>query len=258
MVRHWLNVRRGQVPDKAIHSSEVESTTSVPDTLLAVEQSRSGRFITDEVTQPARWKRSLAINLLGAAATAVVLAVFVATKFFHGAWLVVVTIPILVFLFLAIHRHYVSVARQLSTEDIGALLETRKNTVIVPVSGIHIGVIKALQYARSIAPESVTAVYVNFDEIATAKLKERWERLGTDIKLVILPSPYRELTRPLLRFIYRVDRQRDDDTITVVIPEFVPKRWWQHLLHNQSSLLLKAALLFKENVIVTNIPYHLK
>ena len=116
----------------------------------------------------------------------------------------------------------------------------------------------ALRYAKSIAPESVTAVYVDFEEEATAKLRERWDKLDTGIKLVVLPSPYRELTRPILRFINRVDRLRDDDTITVVIPEFVPNRWWQHLLHNQSSLLLKGALLFKENVIVTNVPYHLK
>jgi hypothetical protein len=258
MVRHWLKARRDEVANDAIHTSEVESERSVPDALLAVEQSKTDRFVTDDVTEPRRWKRSLLINLTGAAATGIVLIVFIVTKFFHGAWLVVVTIPILVSLFLAIHRHYVSVARQLSLEHIGDLLKETKNTVIVPVSGIHAGVIKALQYAKSIAPESVTAVYVDFDESATSKLKEHWQRLGTDVKLIILPSPYRELTRPLLRYIYRVDRQRDDDMVTVVIPEFVPKRWWQHLLHNQSSLLLKAALLFKENVVVTNIPYHLK
>jgi hypothetical protein len=116
----------------------------------------------------------------------------------------------------------------------------------------------ALQYAKSISPDNVTAVYVDFDEEATAKLRERWDSLNLAIKLVVLPSPYRELTRPLLRYIYRIDRQRDDDVVTVVLPEFVPKRWWQHLLHNQSSLLLKGALLFKEGIIVTNVPYHLK
>ena len=89
-------------------------------------------------------------------------------------------------------------------------------------------------------------------------MKERWERLRLDIKLVVLPSPYRELTRPLLRYINRVERQSDDDVVTVIVPEFVPAKWWQQLLHNQSSLLLKGALLFKEEVIVTNVPYHLK
>jgi amino acid transporter len=259
MVRHWLKVRRdGEVYDDAIHTSQVESEINLPDALLSIEQSRAPRFVTDEVTERKHWKKSLLINLVGAVATGIVLCVFILTKFVHGAWLVIVMIPTLVMLFLAIHRHYVSVAKQLSLERIDDTLEPIKNTVIVPVSGIHRGVINALRYARSISPESVTAVYVDFEEDATAKLKDRWDKLDLGVKLVILPSPYRELTRPILKFIHRVDRMRSDDMITVVIPEFVPHRWWQHLLHNQSSLLLKAALLFKENVVVTNVPYHLK
>jgi len=258
MVRHWLKVRRVEEHDGAIHTSKVESDVNIPDAFLAIEQSRAPRFVTDEVTERKHWKKALAINLIGAIATAVVVVVFVATKFVHGAWLVVVMIPLIVMMFLAIHRHYVSMATQLSLDKIADTLEPIKNTVIVPVSGIHRGVINALRYAKSISPESVTAVYVDFEEEATAKLKERWDKLDLGIKLVVLPSPYRELTRPILKFIYRVDRLRDDDIITVVIPEFVPKRWWQHLLHNQSSLLLKGALLFRENVIVTNVPYHLK
>ena len=259
MVRHWLKVRRnGEVYDDAIHTSQVESDITLPDAFLAIEQSRAPRFVTDDVTKRTNWKKSLVINLIGATATAIVLTVFIATKFVHGAWLVVVMIPLLVMMFMAIHRHYVSVATQLSLEVIGDTLEPIKNTVIVPISGIHRGVINALRYAKSISPNSVTAVYVDFEEEATAKLKERWNKLDLGIKLVVLPSPYRELTRPILKFIYKVDRLRSDDIITVVIPEFVPNKWWQHLLHNQSSLLLKAALLFRENVIVTNVPYHLK
>jgi Amino acid transporters len=258
MVRHWLKVRRFEHYDDSIHQSQVESDVSIPDAFLSIEQSRAPRFVTDEVTERKHWKKSLIINLIGATATAVVLTVFIATKFVHGAWVVVVMIPLLVFMFHAIHRHYISVATQLSLEKIDETLEPIKNTVIVPISGIHRGVINALRYARSISPESVTAVYVDFEDEATARLKERWNKLDLGIKLVVLPSPYRELTRPILKFICRVDRLRDDDLITVVIPEFVPKRWWHHLLHNQSSLLLKAALLFRENVIVTNVPYHLK
>lgn len=259
MVRHWLKVRRnGEVHDPAIHTSQVETETSIPDVQLAMEQSKAPRFVTDEVTERTHWKKSLTINLVGAMATAVVLTVFIATKFVHGAWLVVVMIPLLVLIFLAIHRHYISLARQLSLEKIDDTIIPFKNTVIVPISGIHRGVINALRYAKSISHETVTAVYVDFEEQATAKLKERWGKLDLGIKLVVIPSPYRELTRPILRFINRVDRLRDDDVITVVIPEFVPNRWWQHLLHNQSSLLLKGALLFRENVIVTNVPYHLE
>jgi amino acid transporter len=258
MVRHWIKVRRFEHYDDSIHESQVESEKLIPDLHLAVEQSRVPRFVTDEVTERTHWKKSLVINLVGAIATAIVLTVFIVTKFTHGAWLVVVMIPALVFLFLAIHRHYVSVATQLSMEAISETIEPIIHTVIVPISGIHRGVMGALRYAKSIAPNNVTAVYVDFDEEATMRLKERWERLNLGVKLVVLPSPYRELTRPLLRYIYKVERQRDDDVVTVVLPEFVPRKWWQHLLHNQSSLLLKGALLFKEGIIVTNVPYHLK
>lgn len=258
MVRHWLKVRRQEIYDEAIHESQVETERTIPDVHLAVEQSKSTRFVTDEVTERKHWKKSLVINLIGAIATFIVLMVFITTKFTHGAWLVVVMIPLLVVLFLAIHRHYISVARELSLEEFNDDLQPVNHTVIVPISGIHRGVMNALQYAKSIEPSNVTAVYVDFEEEATAKLKERWEKLNLGIKLVVLPSPYRELTRPLLRYINRVERHCDDDVVTVIVPEFVPKKWWQHLLHNQSSLLLKGALLFKEGIIVTNVPYHLK
>lgn len=258
MVRHWLKVRHYEEYDDAIHRSEVESDRAVPDVQLAIELSKSPRFISDEVTSRKHWKKSLTINLLGAIATAVVLAVFIITKFMHGAWLVVFMIPILVLMFLAIHKHYVSVASQLSMETIHDTLPPMHHTVIVPISGIHRGVIKALQYAKSISTDNVRAVYVDFDEDATAKLQEVWNRLELGVKLVVLPSPYRELTRPLLRYIYKVDRLCEDDVLTIVLPEFVPKKWWQHLLHNQSSLLLKGALLFREGIIVTNVPYHLR
>ena len=257
MVMHWIKVRRHEFYDDSIHESQVESDKAIPDVALAMEQSKTPRFVTDDVTGRKNWKKSLVINAVGAVATAIVLTVFVITKFMHGAWLVVVMIPLLVMLFLAIHRHYLSVAKQLSTEELDETLKPINHTVIVPISGIHRGVLNALQYAKSISNDNVTAVYVDFEEDATVKLKERWDRLDLGVKLVILPSPYRELTRPLLRYIYRIDRQRDDDILTVVLPEFVPAKWWQHLLHNQSSLLLKGRLLFKPGIIVTNVPYHL-
>jgi len=168
-----------------------------------------------------------------------------------------VVIPLLVLLFRAIHKHYVMVARQLSTEGVQQL-QPIKHTVIVPISGIHRGVISALQYAKSIASERVQAVYVDFEEEATAQLKDKWERLGAGVQLVVLPSPYRELTKPLLKHINRLARANDNDIITVVLPEFIPAKWWQHILHNQSSLLLKGSLLFKRGVIVTSVPYHLE
>lgn len=248
MVVHWLRERA------KLYS---KPTSNGPVAAVSDEDIHRSYFVTDEVTAPANWKKSLAINAVGALATFVVLCVFIATKFIHGAWIVVVVIPLLVLLFRAIHKHYLMVAKQLSTEGLDPIRPI-KHTVIVPISGIHRGVVNALQYARSIASDRVQAVYVDFEEEATASLKDKWERWGAGIQLVVLPSPYRELTRPLLRHIHRLKRENSYDIITIVVPEFIPARWWQHFLHNQSSLLLKGSLLFKKNVIVTSVPYHLE
>jgi hypothetical protein len=137
-------------------------------------------------------------------------------------------------------------------------LRPLRNTVIVPISGVHRGVIAALEYAKAIAPDGVTAVYVDVDEAATRKLHDKWRQWGTGINLVVLASPYRSLVRPLLRYINRLRQQNEHEVVTVILPEFVPARWWQHLLHNQSSLLLKGSLLFKKGIIVTSVPYHLE
>jgi amino acid transporter len=260
MVVHWLRERanlRKQKETVAAVAPDENGSQALPDIELANEDIHRSYFVTDEVTAPANWKKSLAINALGAVATFVVLCVFIATKFIHGAWIVVVVIPLLVFLFKAIHKHYVMVAKQLSTNGLSPLRPI-KHTVIVPISGIHRGVVGALQYAQSIASDRVQAVYVDFEEEATANLKDKWERWGAGIQLVVLPSPYRELTRPLLRHIHRLARENGNEIITVVLPEFIPAKWWQHILHNQSSLLLKGSLLFKRGVIVTSVPYHLE
>jgi amino acid transporter len=203
------------------------------------------------------WRKSIVINGIGAIATFVVLMVFIATKFIHGAWVVVVVIPVLVIMFLRIHSHYLEVARQLSTEGLHQLRPIH-HEVIVPISGIHRGVIAALEYAKSIAPHHVTAVYINLDEESTRKLREKWEQWGSGVNLVVLASPYRSLVRPLLNYIDRVKRRSHGDVVTIVLPEFVPAKWWQNLLHNQNSLVLKGALLFRKGIVVTNVPYHLE
>ncbi len=267
MVRHWLK-ERAAVSAKSIAARDepketpllingADAAQALPDALLAAEQSHATRFVNDEVTDSSHWKKSIVINGLGAIATFIVLCVFIITKFIHGAWIVVVIIPLLVLMFRSIHKHYARVAKQLSTEGLQQLHEI-KNTVIVPISGIHRGVINALQYAKSIAPGGVKAIYVDFDEEATRKLQEKWEQWGSGIELVVLPSPYRSLVRPLLRYIDRLHRHSADSFVTVVLPEFIPARWWQQLLHNQSTLLLKGSLLFKRGVIVTSVPYHLE
>jgi amino acid transporter len=203
------------------------------------------------------WKKSLVINAIGATTTGLVLFVFIATKFIHGAWVVVVLIPLLVLLFLKIHRHYIEVARQLSTEGLGQLRPIH-HEVIVPISGIHRGVVEALEYAKSIAPHHVTAVYVNLDDEAAQKLRHKWQQWGSGVNLVVVASPYRSLARPLLNYVDRVKRTRQGVVVTIVLPEFVPAKWWQNILHNQNTLFLKGALLFKKGIVVTNVPYHLE
>jgi amino acid transporter len=232
MVRHWLKAGRVQT------SSDLETGV-------------------EEQKQAAHWKKSIVVNGLGAIATLIVLVVLVITKFIHGAWIVVVLIPLLVGMFRAIHRHYLDMAMQLTTAGVEGLRPIR-HEVIVPISGIHRGVVRALEYAKSIAPGHVTALYINIDEEATRSLREKWGRLGGGVELVVLASPYRSLVGPLLRYLDRRMQAHRDQMITVVLPEFIPAKWWHHLLHNQSSLMLKGALLFKPDVIVTSVPYHLK
>jgi len=210
-----------------------------------------------QLEKKSHWRKSLVINAIGAFATGVVLFVFIATKFIHGAWVVVFLIPLLVLLFLRIHRHYIEVAKQLSTEGLGPL-RPMHHEVIVPISGIHRGVIEALEYAKSIAPHHVTAVYVNLDDEAAQKLREKWQQWGSGVNLVVVASPYRSLARPLLNYMDRVRRTKPGVVITIVLPEFVPAKWWQNLLHNQNTLFLKGALLFKKGIVVTNVPYHLE
>src|SRR6266568_111511 len=232
---------------------------------------REGRALREYREMPARespekikalprgshWRRHLVVNGVGAVATFVVLMIFIVTKFIHGAWIVVFLIPLLVLMFLRIHRHYVDVAQQLSTEGLQGLRPIH-HEVIVPISGIHRGVISALEYAKSIAPHHVTAIYVNLDDEATQKLREKWQQWGSGVNLVVVASPYRSLLRPLLNYVDRVKRSSPGDVITIVLPEFVPAKWWQNLLHNQNTLFLKGALLFKRGVVVTNVPYHLE
>ncbi len=268
MVVHWLrerhNDRAGPTEDDSTRQRGTQSNHSIETGESALSQQDSegeeihrSYFVTDEVTAPSNWKKSIVINTVGATATFTVLCVFVATKFIHGAWIVVVVIPLLVLLFRTIHKHYFMVAKQLSTEGL-VQLKPINHMVIVPISGIHRGVVCALQYAKSISSNQVQAVYVDFEEEATASLKDKWHRWGAGIDLVVLPSPYRELTRPLLRHINKLIRENNEDMITVVLPEFIPAKWWQHILHNQSSLLLKGSLLFKKGVVVTSVPYHLE
>jgi amino acid transporter len=261
MVRHWLKAGRGlRAAREASADGAGTSSGAVlngDSTLREHNRIANQTDRANELKQAAHWKKSIVVNGLGAIATFIVLVVLVITKFIHGAWIVVVLIPFLVALFRAVNRHYLDVAKQLTTQGLGSLRPIR-HEVIVPISGIHRGVLKALEYAKAIAPEHVTAVYINLDYEATQKLRAKWSEWGEGVELVVIASPYRSLVGPLIRYVDRRMKQHKDQMVTVVLPEFVPAKWWHHLLHNQSSLMLKGALLFKPDVIVTSVPYHLK
>jgi hypothetical protein len=158
-------------------------------------------------------------------------------------------------LFRATRRHYDHVAAQLSVRNT-APEPRRHNAVLVPISGIQQAVLGALGYARSLA-EDVRAVYVDVDPAATAQIRSEWPRWGGGTRLVTLDSPFRSLMEPLLEYIEAVQREDPAGYVTVVLPEFIPARWWHHLLHNQRALLIKGALLFRPRVIVTSVPFHL-
>ncbi|MEO8433952.1 MAG: APC family permease [Pyrinomonadaceae bacterium] len=262
MVVHWWKEGAAERAKARLAKTETEAQLAAiesTDTAGAAKATapQVGRHQRRGPDNTSHWRKSILINGLGATVTFVVLMVFIATKFVHGAWLVVVLIPLLVVMFLRIHSHYLEVAKQLSTAGLEQLRPIH-HEVIVPISGIHRGVIAALEYAKSIAPNHVTAVYINLDEESTRKLREKWEQWGSGVNLVVLASPYRSLVRPLLNYIDRVKRRSQGDVVTIILPEFVPAKWWQNLLHNQNSLVLKGALLFRKGIVVTNVPYHLE
>ncbi|OGL03419.1 MAG: amino acid permease [Candidatus Rokubacteria bacterium RIFCSPHIGHO2_12_FULL_73_22] len=192
---------------------------------------------------------------VGALVTGIVMLTLAVTKFTEGAWIVVVLIPTLVIGFLVVHRHYAEVAGQLSLEGMAPPLPMT-NTVLVVVGDLHRGVVKAIQYAQTLSP-SPKAVYVETDPDRTRRLEEKWGTWGLGVPLIVLTSPYRSLLGPLLEYIDHL-QENENHVVTIVIPEFIPARWWQLGLHNQTALLIKGAMLFRKNVIVTDVPYLLR
>lgn len=202
-----------------------------------------------------RWFLKMVINGFGAVCTAIVMMVFAVTKFRDGAWLVLVVIPTLVVIFYSIHRHYQNLARNLTLENYNPPLAIRRHRVLVLVSNVHRGTLQALNYARELSSD-VTAVHVSIDPDQAERVVERWNRWGGGVRLVIIESPFRLLIEPLLEYIDKLDKIRQpNEIITVVVPQFVPERWWGNILHAQTALWLRMALLFKPNVVITEVPY---
>ena len=201
------------------------------------------------------WRWRAVVNGLGAATTGVVMLVIAATKFTHGAWLVVLLIPVLMVAFFSVNRHYRAVAGQLSLERVREE-PAFTHTVLVLVGDLHGGVVRALRYAQSLSP-TAKAVFVETDPEKTRKLEEKWGKWGCGVPLVVLTSPYRSLLGPFVEYLDHIQSQGENHMVTIVLPEFIPARWWQQLLHNQTALLIKGSLLFRKNVVVTDVPYHL-
>jgi len=214
------------------------------------------------------WKWKAAINGLGATVTGVVLLIVVVTKFIRGAWIVILLIPTFVSLFHAIKRHYLTVAEQLSLEGLRpekwmGMASRKRYKVVMPLSGMHRGTLIALRFARSLSRD-VVAVIVDIDAQVTDRVRQKWPLWSHGVPLVVLESPYRSTIGPLLAYLDQVDQREPEQGLAVVVlPEFVPARWWHHLLHNQTALLIKMVLTYRRDQtggerIVIDVPYHLQ
>ena len=203
------------------------------------------------------WPVRALLNGTGAIATGVVAVIIGLTKFTHGAWIVVVLIPCMIALFVTVRRHYDDVALQLSVERVAPRPPPAGHSVLVLVGDVHRGMLPAIEYAQALSANA-RGVYVEVDPEQTRRFEERWAKYAEGMPLVVLRSPYRSVTGPLQEYLDLLQRQSPNEMVTIVLPEFVPARWWQHLLHNQTALLIKGALLFRKGVVVTNVPYHLR
>ncbi len=210
------------------------------------------------------WKLKAVVNGIGAMTTFLVMCVIIATKFMHGVWVVVLLVPALVFTFFNIHRHYIRVKSILAGSR-ADFISPRKNRVVVLVSGIHSGVVQALNYAKVIAEHGeVEAITVDFpdehgrDSASLERLRSDWPRYCEGIPLRALRSPYRKIVEPIVDELDRMRRVEPEYTITVILPEFVTGHWWANFLHNQTAWRIKTTLLMKPKTVVISIPYHLE
>lgn len=201
------------------------------------------------------WQSKMIINGFGALCTFLVMMVFAVTKFAGGAWVVLILIPLLVVMFSGIHSHYRGIARRLSLENYAAMPRITRHRVILPISGVHRGTLAALRYATSLS-DDVTAVNISMDTDEIDKLKAKWDDWGEGVRLVILESPYRTLLEPLLEYIQEISNQRQpNEIITIVVPQFIAKRGIHNILHMNTAFWLRAALLFKPGIVITDVPY---
>ena len=222
--------------------------------------SQTGMMVKWIRQKPEGWLPKLIINTVGALISFIVTIMFFLTKF-PQIWPVLVFLPLIILFFYRIHKHYESVADQLRITTCGEEpLAIEGNIIILPVAGITHVVENSLRYAKSLAAEQIIAVHVPFEREDDAIFEEKWKKFHPEVRLVTLYSPYRSIIHPLTKFIDTVQRKASESNyqVTVIVPQFIPKKGWHNILHNQSSLLIRAHLLYRRDVIITTVPYHLK
>lgn len=221
--------------------------------------SQTGMLVKWIREKPKGWMSKLIINFVGAFISFIVTIIFFITKF-DQVWAVLIFLPILVFIFHKIKKHYVAVGEQLSLSTSEPVVPIEGNVIIVPVAGITHVVENSLNYAKSLNPQQIIAVYVAFERKDEHSFEEKWNKWQPNVRLVTLHSQYRSITQPLSKFISTVENKakKSNYQVTVLIPQFIPKKGWQNILHNQSSLLIRAIMLYRKDVVVTTVPYRFK
>jgi amino acid transporter len=204
-----------------------------------------------------RNRRSQVINTLGGSLTSVVLVIIVLTKFTHGAYLVLIAMPVLFLLMRAINRHYSNVSEQLVPDSDARTLPSKVHAIVL-VSKVHKPTLRALAFARATRPDALTALTVNVDEAETRGLQADWERYDIPVPLTVLDSPYREITRPVVDYVKAIRRDSPRELVIVFVPQYVVGHWWENVLHNQSALRLRARLQFQPGVMITTVPWQLE
>ena len=231
---------------------------------LAFTLSQTGMVIHWVRSGEKGWQLKAWINGLGAFVTATALLIIAYSKFLQGAWISILLIPIFVYGFLRIRSHYRRVARQLSMHGLPPSLKPMPSPrIVIPISGVHRGIVDAVDFARSIS-DQVTAVYIELEPGASKKVCQEWAGWWPDVPLVVIPSPYRSIVGPLLHFLDQTDIEHNDgQSAVLVLPEFIPRHWWQAILHNQSAWLIRTALLYRRRQVgfqrvIIDVPYHLR
>ncbi|MEP6619554.1 MAG: APC family permease [bacterium] len=215
--------------------------------------SQAGMVVHWRTTHEPGWKWKAWLNGIGAVATGLVSIIQLVTKFTTGGWIIAVIIPVIILMLRKIHRHYTEFAEEIRFQG-QSPINPLHHTVIVPVNGITKATSGALVYATTISDE-VIAVYIEVDPRDTERMNAEWEAWDIGVPLEVVPSPYRSILKPLVEFVENLRMVTPGELVTIVVPEIVPRQWWEHLLHNKTALYIRTAFLFKPNVVVTAIPY---